>query len=49
LLVASRIHGTPLTQLVAKYGQSRSTLYATRARAEQRLRNAITKARTTQD
>jgi hypothetical protein len=49
LIVASRIHGIPVTQLVTKYGQSRSALYDIRAHAEQRLRDAITKARTTQD
>jgi hypothetical protein len=41
LLVASHVHDIPIPDLVAVFGRSRSSLFATRARAERRLRHAL--------
>lgn len=41
LLVASHVAEIPMQQLVSRFGRSRSTLFAMRAAAEQRLRHAL--------
>lgn len=41
LLVASHVADIPMNQLVTRFGRSRSTLFAIRASAEQRLRHAL--------
>lgn len=47
LLVANHVAEVPMHQLTARFGRSRSTLFAIRAAAEQRLRHALTAASTT--
>ena len=42
LLVASHVAGIPMSQLVTRFGRSRSTLFMLRASAEHRLRDALT-------
>jgi hypothetical protein len=42
LLLASHVHDIPVSELVAVFGRSRSSLFAARASAERRLRQALT-------
>lgn len=42
LLVASHVADIPMSQLVSRFGRSRSTLFTIRASAEERLRRALT-------
>ncbi|MPZ27292.1 MAG: hypothetical protein GEV12_13000 [Micromonosporaceae bacterium] len=42
LLVASHVADIPMSQLVNRFGRSRSTLFTIRASAEERLRRALT-------
>jgi hypothetical protein len=42
LLLASHVHDMPVSELVAVFGRSRSSLFAARATAERRLREALT-------
>lgn len=44
LLVANHVAEVPMHQLTATFGRSRSTLFAIRSAAEQRLRHALTAA-----
>lgn len=46
LLLASHVHDIPVSELVGVFGRSRSSLFAARAGAERRLREALTNGRT---
>ena len=49
LLVASHVADIPMNQLVTTFGRSRSTLFAMRSAAEQRLREALAQQTPEQD